>query len=75
MPEVSEPMLDPSLPEYPTEDQMNTMFNAYIKDGKAGILAVLKATRQKQEQNGIEDAPRVKAERREIGGRHREWQT
>jgi hypothetical protein len=41
------PKLDPSKPEYPSERQMDTMFNAWKTKGEAGILEVLKALRQK----------------------------
>jgi hypothetical protein len=37
------PRLDPDEPEYPTDEQMTTMFNAWKKDGKAGILGGLRA--------------------------------
>jgi hypothetical protein len=50
-----ETKLDPNKPEYPTEQQMDTMFNAYLKGGEAGILAALKAARQERGQNRAQD--------------------
>ena len=41
--------LDPNKPEYPTDEQMTTMFNAWKKDGKAGILRVLNAMHPDEE--------------------------
>lgn len=47
--EVNIPRLDPDKPEYPTDEQMTTMFTAWKKDGKAGILKVLNKMQRDEE--------------------------
>jgi hypothetical protein len=34
--------LDPDKPEYPTDEQMEAIFNGYLKSGKEGIAEALK---------------------------------
>jgi hypothetical protein len=46
------PQLSPERNEYPTDEQMDTIFNAWRKDGKEGIARALRElyprTHQKQ---------------------------
>jgi hypothetical protein len=52
---MAEPRLDQNKPEYPTDEQMTTMFNAWKKGGEAGILEVLRPARSQpkdKEQKG-----------------------
>ena len=44
-----EPRLDPNLPEYPTPEQAETMYNAWRTGGQEGIRQALREARLMRE--------------------------
>lgn len=46
---MNEPRLDPNKPDYPTDEQMTAMFNAWKKGGEESLLEALRATHSKAE--------------------------
>jgi hypothetical protein len=54
---MTDPWLDPNKPDYPTAEQVEEVFNGYLKGGKNGIAAALDRLYPQRQDRNLEKNP------------------